>query len=129
VREEALKWYQQALEDLLTAEQLFKAQRYYAVAFWSQQAAGKALKALLIFNGKIVRTHDLNEIIDIIEKELLINVSEIRDDANKLTIHYIVSRYPDAANSIPARIYSINDAEDLLRRAKKVIEWVKQNLQ
>jgi HEPN domain-containing protein len=129
VREEALKWYQQALEDLLTAEQLFKAQRYYAVAFWSQQAAEKALKALLIFNGKIVRSHDLNEIIDIIEKELLINVSEIRDDANKLTIHYIVSRYPDAANSIPARIYSINDAEDLLRRAKKVIEWVKQNLQ
>jgi HEPN domain-containing protein len=129
VREEALKWYQQALEDLLTAEQLFKAQRYYAVAFWSQQAAEKALKALLIFSGKIVRTHDLNEIIDIVEKELLINVSEIRDDANKLTIHYIVSRYPDAANSIPARIYSINDAEDLLRRAKKVIEWVKQNLQ
>lgn len=124
-----MKWYQQALEDLLTAEQLFKAQRYYAVAFWSQQAAEKALKALLIFSGKIVRTHDLNEIIDIVEKELLINVSEIRDDANKLTIHYIVSRYPDAANSIPARIYSINDAEDLLRRAKKVIEWVKQNLQ
>lgn len=124
-----MKWYQQALEDLLTAEQLFKAQRYYAVAFWSQQVAEKALQALLIFNGKIVRTHDLNEIIDIIEKELSVNVSEIRDDANKLTIHYIVSRYPDAANSIPARIYSINDAEDLLRRAKKVIEWVKQNLQ
>jgi hypothetical protein len=46
-----------------------------------------------------------------------------------LTIHYIVSRYPDAANSIPARIYSRNNAEDLLKRVKKVIEWVKQYLQ
>jgi HEPN domain-containing protein len=33
MREEALKWYQQALEDLLTAEHLFNTHRYYAVAF------------------------------------------------------------------------------------------------
>jgi len=129
MREEALKWYQQALEDLLTAEHLFNAHRYYAVAFWSQQAAEKALKALLIFYGKVVRSHDLNEILDIIERELSINVNEIREDANKLTIHYIVSRYPYVANSIPARIYSRNDADDLLKRVKKVIEWVKRYLQ
>jgi HEPN domain-containing protein len=129
MREEALKWYQQALEDLLTAEHLFNTHRYYAVAFWSQQAAEKALRAFLIFHGKVVRSHDLNEILDIIERELSINVNEIREDANKLTIHYIVSRYPDAANSIPARIYSRNDAEDLLKRVKKVIEWVKRYLQ
>jgi HEPN domain-containing protein len=128
MREEALKWYQKALEDLLTAEHLFNTHRYYAVAFWSQQAAEKALRAFLIFHGKVVRSHDLNEILDIIERELSINVNEIREDANKLTIHYIVSRHPYAANSIPARIYSRNDAEDLLKRVKKVIEWVKRYL-
>jgi HEPN domain-containing protein len=128
MREEALKWYQQALEDLLTAEHLFNTHRYYAVAFWSQQAAEKALRAFLISHGKVVRSHDLNEILDIIERELSITVNEIREDANKLTIHFI-SRYPDAANSIPARIYSRNDAEDLLKRVKKVIEWVKRYLQ
>jgi len=47
--DEAYKWLTQALEDIKTAEKLLEAGRYYAVAFWSQQTAEKALKALLIY--------------------------------------------------------------------------------
>ena len=35
---------------------------YYACAFWAQQAAEKALKALLISRGKVLKTHDLIEL-------------------------------------------------------------------
>ncbi|MCY0859734.1 MAG: HEPN domain-containing protein [Sulfolobaceae archaeon] len=129
MREEAEKWLKQSLEDLSTAEDLIKSSHYYASASFSQQSAEKALKAFLIDRGKVVRMHDLNEILGIIEKDLGLKVDEIREDANKLTVHYVISRYPDAANALPYAIYSKEDAEDLLRRAKRVIEWVKRNLQ
>ncbi|QOJ79256.1 HEPN domain-containing protein [Infirmifilum lucidum] len=129
MREEAVRWFEQCLADLSTAEDLLRTAHYYAAAFYSQQAAEKALKALLIASGKAVRTHDLVEMLDIIERELRVSVDEIRADASKLTIHYVVSRYPDAANAVPARIYSREDAEDLLRRASRVVEWVRRHLQ
>ncbi|WP_204327927.1 HEPN domain-containing protein, partial [Proteus mirabilis] len=40
--------WEQALEDLKTAEVLVEVKRYYASVFFSQQAAEKALKALYI---------------------------------------------------------------------------------
>ncbi|WP_338598223.1 HEPN domain-containing protein [Sulfolobus tengchongensis] len=129
MRDEARKWLEQAIEDLNTAKDIINAGHYYASAFWSQQAAEKALKAFLIEKGKIVRTHDLNEIVEIIKQELGVSVDEIFEDANKLTVHYTISRYPDAANGVPARIYTRSDAEELLVRAQRVIEWVKRNLQ
>lgn len=122
MREEAKKWFQQALEDLSTGH-------YYASAFWAQQSAEKALKALLIDLGKMTRTHDLNEILDEIQREAGIRGDEIRQDVTKLTVHYTIARYPDAANAVPARLYSKEDAEDLIRRAERVVEWVKRYLQ
>ncbi|MDT7901812.1 MAG: HEPN domain-containing protein [Acidianus sp.] len=40
-----------------------------------------------------------------------------------------MARYPDAANAVPARLYSKEDAEDLIKRAERIIEWVKRYLQ
>lgn len=128
MREEALKWLEQAVEDLSTAEDLLRVGRYHAAAFYSHQAAEKALKALLIDRGKAVRTHDLIQLLDVIERELGLDVSSLREDARKLTVHYVVSRYPDAANAVPARLYSRQDAEDLYSRAKRILEWTRQNL-
>ena len=128
MREEAEKWLKQALEDLSTAKDTIATGHYYAAAFWAEQAAEKALKALLLQSGRAIRTHDLNEILDIIKQELNLPVDEIRLDASKLTSHYIVSRYPNAANSIPYILYTKEDAEELVKRAERVIEWVRRNL-
>jgi len=46
-----------------------------------------------------------------------------------LSPHFIISRYPDAANGVPYKQYNRNIAEDLYNRAKEVIGWVKANLQ
>ncbi|ACP48889.1 HEPN domain protein [Sulfolobus islandicus Y.N.15.51] len=128
MREEAEKWLRQALEDLATAKDTITTGHYYASAFWAEQAAEKALKALLIAGGKIERTHDLNELLEIIKEEIGLSVEEIRSEIIKLTLHYTISRYPDAANTIPYSLYSKEDAEELVKKAEKVIEWVKRNL-
>ncbi|BCU67198.1 DNA-binding protein [Sulfolobales archaeon HS-7] len=106
---------QTSLEDLSTAKDIIATGHYYASVFWAEQAAGKALKALLLQSGKAVRTHDSNEILDMIRQELNLLVEEIREDAAKLTFHYIVSRYPDAANSVPYSLYTREDAEESVR--------------
>ena len=101
---------------------------YYACAFWAQQAAEKALKALLISRGKVLKTHDLIELSYAIRDELHIDVSQVIDDLRELTAHYTIALYPDAANGLPYEVYTEARAKEALERARRVIEWVRQNL-
>ncbi|GAB6945712.1 HEPN domain-containing protein [Vulcanisaeta sp. JCM 14467] len=123
------KWFAQALRDLRTAENSLNSGDYYACAFWSQQAVEKALKALLISRGKVVRGHDLVELGYIIRDELHMDVSQIMDNLRELTTHYTTARYPDAANGVPYEIYTEGMARRILEKAREVMEWVRQNLQ
>ena len=50
------------------------------------------------------------------------------DDLRALTMHYVTSRYPDAANATPFEIYTRADAENTIERAGRVVERVRQNL-
>jgi len=86
MREEAEKWFKQAIEDLSTAKDTINTGHYYAAVFWAEQAAEKALKSLLLNLGKTIRSHDLNELLNIIKTESSISVDEIRDDVRKLTV-------------------------------------------
>jgi len=65
MREESRRLWMQALEDLNATEILITASRYYASAFFSQQAAEKALKALYIEGKRSPppKTHNLAEIL------------------------------------------------------------------
>ncbi|MEM4668736.1 MAG: HEPN domain-containing protein, partial [Nitrososphaerota archaeon] len=47
MRNEALRWLEEAEKDLETAEILYKNARYNAACFYAHQAAEKAVKALL----------------------------------------------------------------------------------
>jgi HEPN domain-containing protein len=125
MRENVELWLKQSLEDLDTARVLLNNNKYYASAFYSHQVAEKALKALLYF-GKDVKTHDLSKMLDIIKEEVNLNVEEIRKEALKLNPNYTISRYPDAANSLPYLLYDKNDAEKYLNMAEKIINWVKK---
>jgi HEPN domain-containing protein len=123
------KWLVQAIRDLRSAENSLGSGDYYACAFWAQQAAEKALKALLIARGKVSRSHDLIELGYVIRDELNLDVSRIMDNLRELTTHYITTRYPDAANGIPYEVYTESKARRALELAKEVVEWVRQNLQ
>ncbi|MEM0027784.1 MAG: HEPN domain-containing protein [Ignisphaera sp.] len=122
-------WFEQASKDLRKAENAISTEDYDAAAFWSHQAAEKALKALLLSRGYPARGHSLIELARRVREELDIAVEPILDDLRELNPHYIISRYPNAANAPPYQLYTRDKALELLSRARRVLEWVKQYLQ
>lgn len=129
MRSEALKWLVQAESDCRKAFNDLRTEDWDSAAFWSQQCAEKALKALLLSSGKVYHGHDLLDIARVVREELGLDLSLLLDDLRELTIHYTVARYPNAANAIPSELYSESKARELVERAKRVLEWVKRNLQ
>ena len=128
LRREALMWLKQAESDLRKALNDLVTGDWDSAAFWSRQAADKALKALLVEHGLVYRGRELLEMADLVEKELNIDVGEIRNLLRDLTIHYVVSRYPNAANAVPADLYTRDIAESLVEKARRVVEWAKRYL-
>jgi len=128
IRREAEMWFRQAERDLKKAYNDLVTGDWDSAAFWSQQAAEKALKAVLLNAGLVFRGHELLEIAELMRREIGVDVSGIVEDLRELTIHYTISRYPNAANAIPYELYSESKARDLVERAKRVIEWAKQYL-
>lgn len=123
-----IDWLEQAEEDLNVAEILLRAERFFASAYYSQQAVEKGLKAYLLFLGKDPgKTHSLTELLNQIEIEGIKVPQKVKEDSMVLSPHFVISRYPDAANGVPARQYTRGIAEECAR-AKEVIEWVKENL-
>lgn len=118
MRDEALLWLRQAERDLQKAENGLVTKDWDGAAFWSQQVAEKALKALLLRWGKVARTHNLLELGALISKEVGIDVGEVLSDLRELTIHYTVSRYPNAANAVPYELYDEAKARELVERAR-----------
>ena len=129
MRREALMWFRQAESDLKKALNDLVTGDWDGAAFWSHQAAEKALKALLIDRGKFARGHDLVELGDIVREELGLEISGIADALKELTIHYTVARYPNAANAIPSEIYTKAKAMELVGMSQRVLEWVRRYLQ
>ena len=118
-------WWKQAQSDLKKAEVLYHSKDYDGVAFYSQQAVEKGLKALYIFSfGKNPpKVHDLTLLCD----QLGGIPESIRLIAEKLTPSYIFARYPDASSKIPAELYSNGQAKSFLNLAKEALEWIKKN--
>jgi len=107
MRREAEYWLRQSKADLKTAEDCLKDGNYYATAFFCQQAAEKALKGLYIIrkNEYPPRTHNLLEL----SMELSLP-DEILKVARELTPEFVISRYPDAIDGIPAELYDEDKA-------------------
>jgi len=128
VNKDAELWLRQAERDLIKAENDLKTGDWDSAAFWSQQCAEKALKALLLNAGKAYRGHELLELARVIKEEIGVDVSPIEEDLRELTIHYVISRYPNAANAVPYELYDEKKARELVERARRVLEWARRNL-
>jgi len=117
----ACLWLKKAREDLLVAEnELDKV--VWASVFHSQQAAEKALKALLIALGvKPPRTHEIEHLLYLLQKEGL-NTDEI-SEAGRLTDYAVEARYPDFEEEP-----NEEEAKEALSLARKTVEWAKEKL-
>ena len=128
VRREAEMWFRQAERDLGKAVNDLATGDWDSAAFWSQQAAEKALNAVLLNAGVAHRGNELLGIAEAIRAELGVDVSEIVDDLRELTVHYTISRYPNAANAVLYELYDERRARDLVERARRVLEWSRRYL-
>ncbi|RLG14003.1 MAG: DNA-binding protein [Candidatus Nanohalarchaeota archaeon] len=126
MREETRRLWIQAKEDIKTAKILLENKRYYACVFFAHQAAEKALKALHIHLKREPppRTHNLLDLLNSLE----ISEEDLIDAAMDLTPEYIVARYPDAANGVPALLYNEKIAKEHLKKAEKILSFCEEKL-
>jgi HEPN domain-containing protein len=124
VRLEAERLLVQAEEDLVTAAVLLKEERFYAAAFFAHQAAEKALKALHIQRLlAFPRSHDLLSLAEHLQAP-----EDVQEEARLLTPDYTLSRYPDAAGTVPAKLYGKPQATARVKAAERILEWVKAEI-
>ncbi|MFH0875086.1 MAG: HEPN domain-containing protein [archaeon] len=120
MRREIRNWWLQAKHDLSAAEKNLNCEEFYLVAFLAHQSVEKGLKAAIMKKfGEISQTHSL------IELGKKLKVSEtILKSLRMMSPDYIISRYPDATDSVPYENYDKESALDRLENAKRVFEWL-----
>jgi len=126
---EANRWFEQALEDLISAKILFENERYYLVCFISQQIVEKALKSVIYFNKEdLVLGHSVKKLADwagTFDKRFI----KLCEDVSILDSYYIPTRYPNGLpEGIPAEVFNKKSAKDALDLAETTIKIVKSYL-
>ena len=116
--------------DLETAEILHEKGRFNAAAFYSQQAAEKAVKSLLYKLNEAAWGDSVRELLyryfDKVKKEL---DEKLLTCARELDRHYIPARYPNAHPSgTPHEAYDSETSERAIRCAKLIIDFVRRIL-
>ena len=129
--QETAAWITFAETDLKTAEYLLNGAFYplplEIICYHSQQAAEKAVKALIVYFGKqggIPKQHDisflLNQIKILVKSRSQLGVTEeLMDYADNLTQYGIAPRYPNEMN------IDEEEAKYAVRQAGTILQWAK----
>lgn len=126
--EEAKRWFTQALRDLRASVSSLESGYYEWSCFQAQQAAEKAVKALLYAYGRSAWGHSVVELLDYLGNAIEVP-EELYVYARELDRHYIPSRYPNAFESgYPGMYYDKVVAERTINSAETLISWVRARL-
>lgn len=126
---ETLVWLGLARDDLAACQSLIRDKLYHYACFHAQQAAEKALKALILRDNRTVpRLHKLETLLKQTDRSAP-SLRPLLSDCKILDQYYLPARYPDAF-SIPARMHVLSreDARDALHRAGKVLRKIESIL-
>ncbi len=127
---EASRWYREARADLEVVKTLRSAGHYAAACFHAQQAAEKAIKAVLFSQGRrVVLGHSIRELVSQ-SKKYEPGMQKIIDQAALLDQFYIPTRYPNGLPlpAIPSETYTDSQAEQALIAAVEVVAAVEDFL-
>ncbi|MEM1909229.1 MAG: HEPN domain-containing protein [Thermofilaceae archaeon] len=129
VRDEALDWLAEARADLRHAEVSISVGDYNWACFAAQQAAEKALKALILHAlGGYARGHDLVKLYRRV-KGAGILLGEISEGALfRLSAYYTVARSPSAGVERPSEEITREQAEEAVSTARGVLDEVAKAL-
>lgn len=118
-----LDWLRESEAELKTAQDLHRIGHYSWACFTAQQAAEKALKALLLHFSSRPTTHDMVDLL----KSIVTKVSvpgNVVQAANVLNRYYVATRYPDSFSSgAPTEKYTETDAKEATELARLVYEF------
>ncbi len=113
------EWLQRARSNLTRARHRIQGVYLEDLCFDAQQAAEKALKALLISLGvRFPRTHDLASLLTLIERSGL-SIPEAVLEAAALTEYAVQTRYPGFSEPVTEEEYRF-----AVRVAEEVVGWV-----
>lgn len=119
-----VEWLEIAAEDLDAAEAMLRSGRYLYAGFEAQQAAEKALKAVLQEAARVPpKIHNLVTL----ARDAGVDVQELLDRLATLSAYYIATRYPEVRKELSQRT-TLDVAESLLDTAREVHAWAKQHL-
>jgi HEPN domain-containing protein len=91
--------------------------------FEAQQAAEKAIKALLLHLGvRFPYTHDLADLLDLIKKAGKAVPKQVKD-AGRLTRFALVTRYPGVAEPVTRQEY-----KTAVKIAERVVGWAERSI-
>lgn len=126
VRDEALSWLEEARSDLRHAEASISLGDYNWACFAAQQAAEKALKALILHSlGEYARGHDL---VRLYRRAQSAGLTLSEGALARLSAYYTVARYPSAGLERPSEEISREQAEEAVATARGVLDEVARAL-
>ena len=129
MNERTTRWLEEANWDLENAKILFKNDRFNTVVFHCQQAAEKAVKALLFHNKINGWGHSIHSLLEKYKEIKKVKFEDIERTALSLDKHYITTRYPDALPNIaPHKAYNRHEAELAITQATNIINFVNKEI-
>ncbi len=121
-------WWEQASRDLAHAGHALADGDYEWAAFAAQQAAEKAIKALIIGYGGEPWGHLTTGLAEALPAPAVAPPA-ILDAARRLDKHYIPARYPNGfAAGYPGKLYTHGEAEQAIADATAIIEFCRGHL-
>jgi HEPN domain-containing protein len=129
-REEVEAWWREAEKDRRLAQSIFEQEDYNHSAFLCEQAAQKALKALLRGLSRNAWGHKLKELLEAAYAWLSQPIpGEMEQAAESLGEHYTGARYPGVLSpQAPSEFYTLEMAQEALRQCDQIMNMVKARL-
>jgi HEPN domain-containing protein len=124
-----LDWLHQADADLRHARQARGHEAHEWACFAAQQAAEKALKAVLVSRGEDAWGHTVTALLGLMATERDAG-AELIECAKSLDKHYIPTRYPNGFDTgAPTDFYTKKDSDDAIPCAEQLIRFARHQIE
>ena len=121
-------WMSQAERDLAHARHSVESSDFEWAAFAAQQAAEKAVKALILARSGEPWGHSVSLLLESLFVQLP-EAETLREAANRLDKHYIPARYPNGFPAgYPGKLYTSGEAEAAIVDATELVSFCRRHL-